>query len=64
MQQEDTPDFARGSWLTFTGDHGLDEAKRSFVNRFQCRPRYVALDTRFPVVTIKAGPVPEPEIDL
>ena len=61
---DSAPDFSQGAWLTFTADHDPDSAITAFEKRFGRLPQHVALDTRFRVDTLKAGPVPAPEEDL
>lgn len=57
----DLPDFSRGAWQMFTADHDPDEARAAFQARYGRPPQHVALDKRFRVVTLKAGPAPEEE---
>jgi hypothetical protein len=60
----DSPDFSQGAWQTFSADHDPNKAIAAFEKRYGRLPQYVALDTRFRVATLKAGPVPAPEEDL
>ena len=57
------PDFSRGAWQMFTANHGEDNARKDFEARYGRPPQHVALDKRYRVVTLKAGPVPEHCLD-
>lgn len=56
-----TPDFSHDAWQTFTADHDPADARRRFQERYGQQPQFVALDTRFKIATLKAGPTPDRE---
>ena len=61
MTEAQPPDFARDAWQVFTAKHSPDEARLAFQARYGKQPEHVGLDTRYRIVTLKVGPVPQPE---